>query len=71
MKVDKFTVYSVIFQLPNKKMASEEKEEVSPGTTRKIFIDINEKQPQDIQLEVFYKPHTLSLLLVVISGLAM
>ena len=60
---------SFVFRLVIKKMASEEKDESSPGTTRKIFTEINEKNVDDIQLEVFYKPHTISLLLVCIFGL--
>ena len=50
-------------------MASKEKEKASPGSTRKIFSECNEKEPQDIQLEVFYKPHTITLLLLCVVGL--
>ena len=46
-----------------------EYDKVSPGTTRKIFVEINDKSVDDIQLEVFYKPHTISLLLLCVFGL--
>ena len=39
------------------------------GTVRKVFTEINDKSVDDIQLEVFYKPHTISLLLFCIFGL--
>ena len=50
-------------------MVSKEYDKVSPGTTRKIFVEINDKSVDDIQLEVFYKPHTISLLLFCVFGL--
>ncbi|XP_069994149.1 phosphatidylserine synthase-like [Penaeus vannamei] len=33
------------------------------------FISINERPVDDISLEFFYKPHTITLLIVIISGL--
>lgn len=41
----------------------------SPGTHKKVFKEINEKGVEDVHLEVFYKPHTISLLLLCIFGL--
>ena len=35
--------------------------DVSPTTTRKVFEEINEKNVDDIQMEIFYKPHTITL----------
>jgi len=43
--------------------------DVSPTTTRKVFEEINEKNVDDIQMEIFYKPHTITLLLLCIFGL--
>ena len=36
---------------------------------RKTFDDINDRPVDDISLEFFYKPHTISLLLACIFGL--
>jgi len=47
-------------------MASNEE---SPVAQKKIFISINEKPVDDIHLEFFYKPHTITLLLACIFGL--
>lgn len=35
--------------------------ELSPTTSKKVFEEINERPVDDIQLEVFYKPHTITL----------
>merc|ERR1711860_81363 len=43
--------------------------ELSPTTSKKVFEEINERPVDDIQLEVFYKPHTITLLLLCIFGL--
>ena len=43
--------------------------EESPGAHRKIFDSINDRPVDDVQLEIFYKPHTITLLLACISGL--
>ena len=45
-------------------MASELKQKApSPTISQKLFIDINDRQVDDISLELFYKPHTITLLL--------
>ena len=33
------------------------------------FVSINERQVDDISIDFFYKPHTITLLIVIISGL--
>ena len=50
-------------------MASEKKEKVSPGTSRKMFTEINEKHVDDVKLEVFYTSRSLTLLGLCIFGL--
>ena len=45
-------------------MATKLKEKTpSPTTTKRVFSDVNDKQVDDISLEFFYKPHTITLLL--------
>ena len=45
-------------------MATQLKEKTtSPTITKKAFIDVNDKQVDDISLEFFYKPHTITLLI--------
>ena len=45
-------------------MASELKQKApSPTISQKLFIDINDRKVDDISLELFYKPHTITLLL--------
>jgi len=41
----------------------------SDEVTRKTFELINDRSVDDISLEFFYKPHTITLLLACISGL--
>lgn len=40
----------------------------SPGTVKRVFMEVNERPVDDISLEFFYKPHTISLLLCCIFG---
>ena len=35
----------------------------SPATTKRVFSEVNDRQVDEIALEVFYKPHTITLLL--------
>jgi len=48
-------------------MASENKEKIekvpSPATIKKTYIEVNDRQVDDISLEFFYKPHTITLLI--------
>ena len=45
-------------------MAEVDKEKTpSPATTKRTFLEVNDRQVNDIALEVFYKPHTITLLL--------
>ena len=39
------------------------------GTQERVFTEINERPVEDIQLEIFYKPHTITLLLACVFGL--
>lgn len=50
-------------------MDSSAKDDASPGTVKKVFNDINNRPVDDIHMEIFYKPHTISLLLLCIFGL--
>ena len=40
---------------------ADSKTELSPTTSKKVFEEINERPVDDIQLELFYKPHTITL----------
>ena len=52
-------------------MATELKEKTpSPTTTKKSFKDVNDRDVDDISLEFFYKPHTITLLLGCVLFLA-
>ena len=45
-------------------MAGMDKEKTpSPATTKRVFSEVNDRQVDEIALEVFYKPHTITLLL--------
>ena len=35
----------------------------SPATTKRTFLEVNNREVDDISLEFFYKPHTITLLL--------
>ncbi len=52
----------------SKTKMAKEKDEASPGTVQKVFTDVNDHPVHEISLEIFYKPHTISLLLLCIAG---
>lgn len=53
----------------NKKMTHRNRTYSSGSDASDHFISINERPVDDISLEFFYRPHTITLLIVVITGL--
>ena len=49
------------FLIPPTTANMAKQENVSPTTTRKVFEDINERPVDDIQMEIFYRPRSLTL----------
>ena len=51
------------------KMAAPTKKEDVREDDQYFRVSINEKAVDDISLDIFYKPHTITLLVVCVSGL--
>jgi phosphatidylserine synthase 1 len=51
------------------KMPVKKKDEASPGTVKRVFTEINDRPVDDISVDFFYQPHTISLLLLCIFGI--